>query len=241
MEKASIGVGHIMKMLVVHGWAYDVSKWQGFMEALAARGINAQLLKVPGLSTPLESAWGVDEYVAWLAQNIGNEPAIIIGHSNGGRIALHLAAKRPELVARLILIDSAGIPRRDLAAVTKRIAFKHIAKTGKKLTNHGLARKVLYKLARQRDYLEAPPLMREVMANLLESDYSFDPSKVSVPTDIIWGSDDKITPIALGKELKAKIPNARLYLIDGARHSPQYTHADQVADIVKEITSSESI
>lgn len=219
---------------ILHGWAYDVVKWHPFIEDLQAAGLDVKMLHVPGLTTePLTSAWKIGDYLDWLKKEVGDQPAIFIGHSNGGRILLNFAIKYPKLVEQLILIDSAGIPRHELKARVKRNVLKVAAKTGKVFTKNEKIRHLLYKAAREQDYYKAQPVMRETMANLLQSDYELLPEKVTVPTHMIWGRDDTATPLKDAYALKKLIKNSDVHVIDGARHSPQFTHAAEVSKIIK--------
>jgi lipase len=58
-------------------------------------------------ASPHEPPWSIEEHLGTLVATLGTEPAVWIGHSYGGRIALELAARRPELVERLVLLDPA--------------------------------------------------------------------------------------------------------------------------------------
>lgn len=56
--------------------------------------------------SPWRAPWTIDANVAALAEVL-TEPVVVVGHSFGGAIALHLAATRPELVKGLVLLDPA--------------------------------------------------------------------------------------------------------------------------------------
>jgi len=55
--------------------------------------------------SPFEPPWSLEAHVAAVLDTVGTEPAAWIGHSFGGRIALEIAAARPGLVQRLVLLD----------------------------------------------------------------------------------------------------------------------------------------
>ena len=59
----------------------------------------------------------LEEYVEWLRSKLADErDVVLIGHSNGGRIAIAFADRYPEKISKLILIDSAGIVHKCIAA-----------------------------------------------------------------------------------------------------------------------------
>jgi lipase len=58
-------------------------------------------------ASPYEPPWSIAEHVRLVVDAVGGEPAAWIGHSFGGRIAFEVAARHPELVERLVLLDPA--------------------------------------------------------------------------------------------------------------------------------------
>ena len=98
-----------MKTLyVIHGWTYTVAPWENTIKILKQHGIEIKMLHVPGLTSPSDKVWTIDEYATWADQNIP-DGAIALGHSNGGRILLNLLSKKPNKLSHVILLDAAGI------------------------------------------------------------------------------------------------------------------------------------
>ena len=58
-------------------------------------------------SSPWEPPWSVAEHVGALVETLGTAPSAWIGHSFGGRLAFEIAARHPEAVERLVLLDPA--------------------------------------------------------------------------------------------------------------------------------------
>lgn len=248
-KKAAMGT---MKILILHGWSYSTERWLPFVQLMKNKGLHPKLLEIPGLTTPIDKPWTLDDYVEWLRKKIGKtspgdrgrlapglagrprEKVILIGHSNGGRLALAFGLKYPANLKQLILIDSAGIRHGGGLMELKRFLFRGLAKVGRKVTTATRARNVLYKLARANDYKDATPQMRETMVNLISTDLAPQLNKVSVPTLIIWGAEDKTTPLSQGKLMHRLIPNSRFYVVKGARHSPQFTHPEEVCKKIVE-------
>jgi pimeloyl-ACP methyl ester carboxylesterase len=223
------------KLYIIHGWTTDTKKWGPFLEKLKTENIEVNFLKVPGLTAPIDKPWIIDDYVEWLNTQIPlNRRVTILGHSNGGRIALSFVLKYPEKVEHLFLLNSAGIIHNDLITRTKRGVFGAIAKIGKKVTSADLARDFLYKLAQESDYRVATPLMRETMKNLVTVNLLPRFSEINLPTTIIWGKHDRVTPYSDARIFKDGIKNSKLFTIESGRHSPQFTHVDEVVKIIKE-------
>lgn len=236
MANQKTKVGTVSKILILHGWAYSIEKWEPFTTSLRDNGFNVELLKIPGLTEKLDSVWNIDNYVDWLNRKISNNKVILIGHSNGGRILLAFAAKYPEKIKHLILIDSAGIYHDELPIRLKRFIFQSLAGVGKKFTKSDSLRKLLYKLARENDYEKAAPFVRQTMVNLINFDVTESLSKIKIPTLIIWGKEDKTTPLSDGQLMHKLIKGSKLHIIKTAKHSPQFTHVDEVTQVItKEI------
>lgn len=223
------------KLYILHGWSTTNDKWNPFLEALKKEKITPVMLPIPGLSASIEKPWTLDDYVEWLYQTVKENTKIsLLGHSNGGRIALAFAHKYPEETRQLFLLDSAGIYHNDFLTNAKRNVFRVVSKIGKKITNMDAARNILYKLTQESDYKNASPIMRETMKNLIAVDLLPKLSEIKTPTVIIWGKDDRITPFTDALVMKNGLPNSKLFPISGARHSPQFTNVPEVVKIVKE-------
>ena len=224
------------KLYILHGWTYSTEKWNPFIELLKKNGLEPHMLNVPGLTEKTDKIWRLEDYTEWLNETLKKEKSkvILMGHSNGGRIALNFGIKYPQKLDRLILIDSAGIYHNELSVSIKRLIFKNIAKIGKKLSVSARLRNILYKIAGESDYKNATPVMKQTMINLINSDKFLSLDKVEVPTLIIWGREDKTTPLSDGKLMHKLIKNSNLQIIENARHSPMFTNPEEVAKIIYE-------
>jgi len=225
------------RIIILHGWTKNRDKWQNFLATLEKKGIKAEFPKVPGPIEGLDRVWKLENYVQWLKNITDKEKGevILIGQSNGGRISLAFANLYPEKVEKLVLIDSAGIYHNELSLKIKRLIFGTIAKIGKKITSSKSAKNLLYKLARESDYKDLDKNVKQTMQDLITSDLKPILGQISIPTFIIWGREDKITPLSDGKMMNELIKNSKLEIIEGARHSPQFTHPDILADIIAKI------
>lgn len=225
-------MGTIVKVFVLHGWTYSTEKWQPFINLLKQKGMEAKILRIPGLTEDLDRVWTIEDYVSWLKKIIGSDKVILIGHSNGGRIVLAFTNSFPQKVEKLILIDSAGIYHNELPIRVKRIIFKAIAKIGKKLTSSKTFKNLFYKLTRESDYKDLDKNLKQTMVNLISADLRPILSKIQAPTLIIWGEHDTITPLSDGLIMNKFIKNSRLKIISDAKHSPQFTHPQKVAELI---------
>lgn len=222
------------KIFLVHGWTYSLAKWDSLISELKARGFEPVLLKVPGLSQPSDEVWNVEKYVEWLRGKVGQEEDLIIGgQSNGGRMIMAYDVKYPGQIKHMFLIASSGIYHDSKKLSLKRKVFKFIAKLLKPFLK-GVTRRVMYRLIGAPDYGNAKPNMRETMKNVTEYDKTFDITKVSAPTTLIWGEKDYATPLEDAHKIKDRLQNpGELHVFEGVKHSPQGSKPVEVAEIMK--------
>lgn len=232
-------MGAISKVFILHGWTYSTEKWKPFIDLIKKNGFEPHMLNIPGLTEKVDSVWNIRAYVRWLNEILNKEKSkvILLGHSNGGRIALNFAIKYPQKLTYLILIDSAGIYHNDLFIIIKRLLFKNIAKIGTQALGRAgnfseTLKILLYKIAGESDYKNATLVVRQTMVNLINSDKTLNLDKITTSALIIWGEDDKITPLSDGKLMNKLIKNSKLHVVDNAKHSPQFTNTQEVVDII---------
>ena len=218
------------QLFIVHGWAYSVEPWQQTIDELTQRGVDVQMLRVPGLTVPSDDVWTIDSYVQWLNEQLtGVERPIVLGHSNGGRIAMHYDVTHPGRLGHLLLLSSAGVEVGSETLSLKRRVFRVAAKVLAPLKHVPYVKKIVYRLLGS-DYNNAPENMKQTLANMLASDRDFDASRVTAPTEILWGEDDITTPPAMAQKLHEAIPSSTLKLMPEWQHAPYRTHAKQLAD-----------
>jgi pimeloyl-ACP methyl ester carboxylesterase len=218
-----------MKLYIIHGWAYSIAPWDKTVAQLRADNIEVVQLRVPGLTAESDKPWTIDEYVEWLDGELAGDPApIVLGHSNGGRIALHYAATHTDRLKHLVLLASAGVETNHVKLSWKRRVFAVLAKALAPLKHIPLLRKAVYRLLGS-DYGQAPTLMRQTLANMLASDRDFDPTVIQTPATLLWGEADKTTPLAMGEKLSSLLPNSSLYTSTEWGHAPYKTHPHELA------------
>lgn len=241
-------------LLCLHGWGGSKESFAELREALKDAGLEVLAPDLPGFGCERQPprAWTTDDYADWVigwlkGQLIGesaSQRVLLLGHSHGGRIAIKLAARlhdqsntRPTVpIAHLFLCASAGIRRpRHL----KRIIGLLLAKTGKCLLSvpglklfRPLCKKLLYKLVRVHDYEKASPVMRETLVKVSAENLTPLLPRVTVPTDIFWGEDDGITPVADGLLMHSLIRGSALHVFRGVRHR---VHREKAVEIATEI------
>ena len=211
----------------IHGWTYTVEPWAKTIALLEKHGLKIKMLNVPGLTSPSEKIWTIDDYVKWADENIP-DGAIALGHSNGGRILLNLCAKNPKKLKSLILLSAAGIyePSR------RKTVVKAVAKIGRPLKKVPLVSKVFHRLTGSGDYARAPKNMKRTLENMLNSDKKLNLAPVTTKTYILWGKKDTVTQPRHAEKILANYPNSKLKFYDDWTHAPYISHPEELVKAI---------
>ena len=223
---------------IIHGWSYNTRRWRPTLEKLKNYGIDCQMLNVPGLTgRPLpgrqKTGMKIEDYCQWLKGELPKESrVVVIGHSNGGRIALNYLAGGGQKIKKLILIGSAGIPAKSRRNLRNKVVSK-LAKIFKQLKKVSFIDRAVYKILGAQDYKNANLLMKKTLSNVLASDKKLDLKKVTTPTSLIWGASDQVTPLWQAEMFRKKLPNLKSFrVIEKAGHAPYYSHPEELVELI---------
>ena len=220
-------------LVIIHGWTYTIEPWTKTVELLRNADIEVIQLRVPGLTTPSDDIWTIDSYVAWLEKELANIPnPIVLGHSNGGRIAMHYLTTHPGAFEKLILLNSAGVETAPSTLSTKRRVVRAASKLLAPLKHVPGVRKAVYKILGS-DYGRAPKNMQATLQNMLACDKDFSPRHIETPTILLWGESDSTTPLAMGMKIANEMPHALIHMYPTWRHAPYITHPEQLAQAIQ--------
>jgi len=224
------------KLYVIHGWTYTIEPWRTVRELLANDNIELVMLQVPGLTGKSDKVWTIEGYVEWLQEQLKDvSRPIVLGHSNGGRIALNYLIKYPGSFKHLILLNSAGVYEAPRAVSFKRKLFKVLSKMLKPLKYIPLVRRVVYRVLGASDYDRAPANMKKTLQNMLSSDMSLELNHIEDPISIIWGKEDRTTPLGQGKKMHQLLKNSSFLAVNEWGHAPYITHPQQLALEIQKI------
>ena len=235
VEYREEGQGDVL--LLMHGWGDTLRTFDLIVPELSQKHRIVRL-DLPGFgeSERPHGTWGVGDYASFVQtflNKIDVQPKAIIGHSFGGRIAIKGVANGVLSPERLVLIASAGNARRK---TLKTYGFLAVAKVGKTIASilperaQGALRAKLYEKA-QSDYLHSGA-MRDIFLKTIAEDLSGDAARITIPTLLIWGSEDRTTPLEDGVRFEQLIPGAQLEILEAAGHFVHKDASDEVATLI---------
>lgn len=220
-----------LPVLVLHGWGAHLEAVEPIVAALEGETrVIALDLPGAGRSDPPPDPWDADDYMRFVLRfldELGVERVHVVGHSNGGRVGICMAAEHPERVGRLLLCDSAGLPPRRGVKYRAKVG---VAKAGKVAGRMGTPGRALQERLRARvastDYLNASEAMRGTFRRLIAMDLSDRLPRIEATTLLVWGEEDEETPLWMAHRMEELIPDAGLAVFEGAGH---YSYADDAA------------
>jgi pimeloyl-ACP methyl ester carboxylesterase len=221
-------------VVLVHGLAGSMRWWRRNVTALAASH-EVYLLNLPGFGAFRRRGlrFALAEAADWLGdwiEAVGIAPCDIVAHSMGGHIGVRLAARRPTLVRRLVLVAPALVAGH-LSLRTYPFA----------LLVAGLAASPSFLPILLADTLRAGPLtLLRATRSLFSEDARAALGSITAPTLLVWGERDALVPPSLGPAMRAEIPDARLLLLPGAGHVPQYDRPRQFNTATLEFLAGQS-
>jgi pimeloyl-ACP methyl ester carboxylesterase len=211
-----IGTGDYVFLL--HGWGANHKLFSKLAKDISEK-YTVVSLDFPGFGKSQEprDAWGVSNFAditVKFIQQFPCEKAILLGHSFGGRVIIKMSGMTdlPFEIAKIILVDSAGIlPKRTMKYKLRVRAYK----IGKTIINFAPIKKkfpnALENYKRKLgspDYSNASEIMRNTLVKTVNEDLEPLLKNIKPQTLLIWGENDTATPLEDGKKMEKAISEA---------------------------------
>ncbi|MDQ3107280.1 MAG: alpha/beta hydrolase [Actinomycetota bacterium] len=191
------------RVLALPGWLHTSRDWDGALASLGVGAIALDLAGFGGATPEPAEAMGSAGYAAAVAGVLDEltPPAVVVGHSFGGRVALHLAATHPERIAALVLTGVPKLVRPTDPAPKAPLGFR----VAKALHRRGLMSDEKMEQRRRAsgsaDYRNAPSvIMRNVLVAVTNESYEEQLRAVRCPVELVWGELDTAAPLAMAKQ-----------------------------------------
>jgi pyruvate dehydrogenase E2 component (dihydrolipoamide acetyltransferase) len=245
-----LGEGRGSPVLLLHGFGADLNTWM-FTQPALAEGRRVIALDLPGHGG---SAKGVESGDAGSLTKIAEsaldalavERVHLIGHSMGGAVAASLALRRPERVASLTLIASAGLgPEINAAFIDGFVRASRRREAtevlGLLVYDPALVSRTMVEDVLRYKRLDGVPaaLTKIAQAWFPSGRQSLDLAQriaaLSLPVQIIWGRDDRIIPVAHAEALGSRLP---IHILEQAGHLPHIEKAGEVNLLISRFVES---
>ena len=217
-------VGEGDTLLLLHGLFGALSNFSDLIEKFrTTHKVVVPLLPLFDLDILHTSVTGLAKHVTQFIEHKGYEKVNLLGNSLGGHVALVYVLKHPEKVNSLILTGSSGLFENAMGdTYPKRGDYEYIKnKTQLTFYDPAVATKELvdevFSITNNRmKVLKILSLAKSAIRHNLEHDLH----KITLPTCLIWGKNDIITPPPVAEEFHRLLPNSQLFWIDKCGHAP---------------------
>ena len=233
-----VDLGDGPSALLIPGFGASAFAFRETIPALAPR-FSTSIVELPGSGysdRTLDHDYSLSGHASLLAdfmQSRDAKPALVIGHSSGGAVALRLAADYPHLVDRIVLV---GAPDpNDIRALARRARFATPLLPFIAIAlgqQRAIGARMLRRLASDPHFVTAPVVagydrpmrlqgthkaLRRQLADLARDD-STDLARIIAPTLLLWGDRDRVVPLRSARRLLDHLPKAHLEVLPNSGH-----------------------
>jgi len=260
-------IGDGKPILLIHGFGASSYSWRHISDSLASkhRVIAIDLKGFGNSPKPRDDEYSVYEQSRLIRNFIVEqklEELTIIGHSFGGGVALvtavYLSHSHPGLIKRLVLMDNVAYHQK-LPGFVEIIATPILGPLSVHLLpNRYQVRSLLEEVyfnddlvpetavehyAKGLEHENAKYALITTARQLIPDDldqFSENYKSLKIPTLIIWGEDDEIIPLKIGKRLHADMPNSSLTILENAGHAAHEEEPVRILPILHEYLDAEA-
>jgi pyruvate dehydrogenase E2 component (dihydrolipoamide acetyltransferase) len=239
-----LGEGDGVPVLLVHGFGADLNTWM-FSQPTLGAGRRALALDLPGHGGSAKDVGAGDvesltDVVEGVLGALGIERVHLVGHSMGGAISALVALRRPERVATLTLIASAGLGPEINASFINGFVRASRRREAAEVLGLLVDDPALVSRSMVEDVLRYKRLdgVTVALAQIAETwfaggrqslDLTGRIAALTMPVQLVWGRNDRIIPIAHAEALAARLP---VHVIDAAGHLPHMEKAGEVNRLI---------
>lgn len=211
-------------VVFLHGLVGLNEHWERVVDGVCDRvrciTLEMPLLQLRGVDCSLSAVSAMT--MQFLDREVG-EPAVLVGNSFGGHVALRVTHERPELVNALVLAGSSGLIERTVVkgAPVRPSREWLVEKIGElfydksKMNPEDVER--AHTLLNERGGARA---MVKLSKTARRDNMTDDLGDIKQPTLLIWGREDVVTPPSAGQGFLELMPDARLSWLDDCGHAP---------------------
>lgn len=240
-----IDEGHGETLLLLHGLFGMLSNWEGVIQGFRQR-FRVVIPLMPIYDMPARQAGleGLLEFIEGFVAFKNLRELTLLGNSLGGHIALLYAIKNGENVKRLVLTGSSGLFENSMGgSYPKRGSYEYIReRVAYTFYDPNVATKELidevFEITNS-----IPKCMNivQIAKSAQRNNVAKDLPGIRVPTLLVWGLNDTITPPSVGHEFNRLIPNSELRFIDHCGHAPMMEHPQRFNLVLERFLEKETV
>jgi pimeloyl-ACP methyl ester carboxylesterase len=215
-------------LLLLHGLFGSLSNWDGVVSSFSKK-FRVIIPLLPIYEMPIRSA-GLDGLVDFVSSFVSHKKLdqfSLIGNSLGGHVGLIYCLRNQDKVKSLTLTGSSGLFENSMGASYPRRGSYQFVKERVQHTFYNPERASKEMIDEIFDVTNSIPKCMRIIAiakSAQRHNMAKDISRITVPTLLIWGLNDTITPPLVAHEFNRLIPTSQLHFIDQCGHAPMMEH-----------------
>lgn len=232
-----VDVGKGETLLLLHGLFGALSNWDWVINHFSDR-YRVVIPIMPIYEMPLDEATieGIVDFVDGFVKWRKLDTFTLLGNSLGGHVGLVYTLRYPQNVKRLVLTGSSGLFESSMGgSYPKRGSYEYIQeRVAYTFYDPATATKDLvdevYETTKS-----IPKCLRiiSIAKSAQRHNMAEDIPAITIPTLLVWGLNDTITPPIVAHEFNRLIPNSKLTFIDKCCHAPMMEHPEKFNNIVE--------
>ena len=217
-------------LVLLHGLMGALSNFEGILSYFKEK-INVVIPILPIYTIPLKDL-DLDGLVDFIEEFIdfkGYDKVYLLGNSLGGHLAQLYCLKRPEKVERMVLTGSSGLFENAFGnSFPRRSSKDYIRKKTEmvfydpKVATEELVDEVFESVSDLGRCIRIVKTAKSAVRHNLEDKLK----NIKVPTLLVWGIQDEVTPLWVGKKFHELLPNSELVVLDKCGHAPMMEHPE---------------
>ncbi len=224
-------------VLLLHGWGANILTFAPVYKYLS-KNFKVYVLDFPGFGKSEEPKrdFNVSDYAKLtleFIEKLNIKSPTLIGHSFGGRVIIKMVGEYRYIPKNIVFVDSAGIKaKRSISYYFKVYSYKltkNIIKVVMPKEKSEILINKLRKNSGSDDYRKASDNMKKTFINVVNEDLTHLLKNIKVPALLIWGENDKDTPIRDAKIFEKLISDSGLVVLKGAGH---YSYLDKLNEFL---------
>lgn len=232
-----ISEGEGQPIVLLQGLMGGLSNFTKLISFFSTKGYKVYFPELPIYDLPVlnTNLTSLAKFVAKFIEEEVGEPATVVGNSMGGHVGLILTISRPELVKHLVLTGSSGLYERSFGDSFPRKSDKEYMKRkaqevfyDPEVATDELVDEVFSIVNDRGKGIKTVMLARSAIKHNMENELH----KIQVPTCIIWGKQDNVTPPEVAVEMDRLIPDSYLFWIDKCGHAAMMEKPDEFNEIL---------
>jgi pimeloyl-ACP methyl ester carboxylesterase len=225
-------------LIILHGLMGNLSNFDYVFDHFSELGYQVIMPELPLYTMPLlkTNVKNLSKFVKDFVKFKGLDNYILMGNSLGGHIALYHAKMNPKNVSGLVLTGSSGLYENSMGeSYPKRGDYEYIKKKSEDVFyDPAIATKevvddVFETLNNRNKLIRTIAIAKSAIRHNMAQDLP----NMTMPTCLIWGKNDTVTPPDVAEEFHRLLPNSELFWLDKCGHAPMMEHPEKFNQLLE--------